>query len=103
MQTTQLRSSFFKHNRGGVLRFACSTTRDHLHTTREEYCSDVHIISLLARPLGFGPARRLLPYFIGDCGKQYAPQDKCDADAELAASKLPAYLARLADNVAQLA
>ena len=47
-----------------------------------------------------GPTRRLLANFKGECGKKYIPQDKCGADVELAANRLPAYFTRLADNVA---
>ena len=51
--------------------------------------------------LRFGPVLRLLANFKGECGQKYIPQDKCGADVELAANRLPAYFTRLADSAAQ--
>ena len=50
--------------------------------------------------LRFSPTLRLLANYKGEYGKKYTPQDKCGADVELAANRLPAYFTRLADSAA---
>ena len=69
-------------------------------------CTLFHLLLTLQKPpkalvLRFGPTLRLLANFKGECVKQYKPQDKCGADVELAANRLPAYFTRLADSAAQ--
>ena len=69
-------------------------------------CTLFRLLLTLQKPtkavvLRLGPTLRLLANFMGHCGKQYTPQDKCGVDVELAANRLPAYFTRLADSAAE--